>query len=120
MILNFIRTQFLNISLYVVIIGMSVAIYFIQKSKIDKVKLENKVLVSQVDSLKKDKEYTNKLVDLNTEVLSEKNKSLIEKKEEYEKKISVLDTTDTELNYQKNLLTIKEYLRDRKRFNIKE
>jgi 7-cyano-7-deazaguanine synthase in queuosine biosynthesis len=89
------------------------------KTKNSDCQIEIVKLQSKIDSLENSKKFSDKVVEINTQILESTNQEIIKKKDELEKRIAKLDTTDIELNYERNLRTIKEYLEDRKRYNLK-
>jgi hypothetical protein len=110
-----------NVIIYIVLILLIIGIIRNSSLKATNNECEIEIvrLKSKIDSLENSKKFSDKLVELNTQILESTNQEIIKKKEDYEKRIAQLDTTDIELNYERNLRTIKEYMADREKYRIK-
>ena len=102
---------------YLVIVLLLVIFIFFERERYDKLELKVSESKSQIDSLNLQHTLSDKIVELNMEILQETNKNLIKKKEKYEDKISTLDSIDLEHRYEENLRTIREYIEDRERLS---
>lgn len=110
-----------NVIIYIVLILLIIGIIRNSSLKATNNECEIEIvrLKSKIDSLENSKKFSDKLVELNTQILESTNQQIIKKKEDYEKRIAQLDTADIELNYERNLRTIKDYMVDREKYRIK-
>ena len=102
---------------YLVIVLLLIIFIFFERKRYGKLELKVSESKSQIDSLNLQHTLSDKIVELNMEILQETNKNLIKKKEKYEDKVSTLDSIDLEHRYEENLRTIREYIEDRERLS---